>query len=309
MFLDNPFLTPSGTFFPAGGGLPATFSFPLPPGVVFDGIGVGDGFLLGTTVSSDQELNATINLATGALVYDFDLRETVNGSLVELNGTATTASVVEIAPVLTTPTTSISIDSPGACAANVTLTASASSPVASPVRIDYGIDKPAQNKLDGGGSALFSVPVGTHTATIAARDGNGGETRAVITVNVNDRTPPVFDNPPASQTVQGCSNASGAVHVTAPTAHNQCGPGAATVTGTVIQFNGSAVSIPIVNGTVNLPAGTGVIRWVATSPSGATATFDQTLVVVAPTTFFGKAGVSIADRSIVNGSVFSGAGG
>jgi len=305
MYLDNPFMTPSGTFFPAGNGLPASFSFPLPPGILFDAIGTGDGFLLGTSAASDQELNATINLATGALVYDFDLRETVNGSLAELTGTATTATVVELAPVLTAPAT-VTVDATGACSANVTLTSNATSPLGFPVKVNYSVDTPA-SKLDSGASATFPLTVGTHRGAITASDPNGGNARVEVTINVNDRTPPTFDTVPPSQTVQSCS--SGPVKVTVPTAHNQCGPGSATVSGSVIQFNGAAVSIPVVNGTVNVGPGTGVIRWIAQSAGGGTATVDQTLTVLAAATFYGSHGVNVADRSVVNGTVYSGSGG
>jgi hypothetical protein len=41
--LDTAFVTPSGTFFPAGGGLPASFSFEIPSGVVFDSVSMVDG--------------------------------------------------------------------------------------------------------------------------------------------------------------------------------------------------------------------------------------------------------------------------
>ena len=304
LYLDNPFLTPSGRFFPAGGGLPASFTFPLPPGIAFDAIGRGDGFLLGAAAASTQELNATINLATGQLVYDFDFTETVNGSQAELTGTGTTAQVVEIGPVLNAPT-SVSVDTTTSCSASVTLTSAASSPLGFPVTVNYAIDTPA-SALNAGASATFTVAVGTHSAAITAADNQGGAARVNVTVNVNDRTSPTFDTVPPSQTVQGCNSA---IHVTVPTAHNQCSPTAATVTGTITQFNGAAVSIPVVNGTVNVGPGTGTIHWVATGANGVTTTFDQTLTVIAPVTFFGNRGVNIADRSIVNGNVFSGSGG
>jgi hypothetical protein len=307
LYLDNPFLTPSGRFFPAGGGLPASFTFPLPPGIAFDAIGRGDGFLVGAAASSTQELSATINLATGQLVYDFDFTETVNGSQAELTGTATTAQVVEIGPLLDAPR-SVSVDVTASCSASVTLTSTASSPLGFPVTVNYAIDTPA-SALNAGASATFTVAVGTHSAAITAADNQGGAAKVDVTVNVNDRTSPAFDSVPPSQTVQSCSSGSNGIHVTVPTAHNQCNPAAATVTGTITQFNGAPVSIPIVNGTVNVGPGTGTIHWVATGANGLTTPVDQTLTVIAPVTFFGNRGVNIADRSIVNGNVFSGSGG
>jgi hypothetical protein len=127
-------------------------------------------------------------------------------------------------------------------------------------------------------------------------------------VTVNDATPPVFDNIPATQLAQRCAN--GTVRVSVPTARSQCGPGStATVTGTVIRVNGATVSIPVVDGTVSIAAGTAVIRWVATNASGVTTTFNQTVTVVPAATIYGSRGVALADRSTVNGTIYSGAGG
>jgi len=308
MFLNDPFITPSGTFFPASGNLPATFSFPMPPGIVFDSMGVGDGFLIGTTASSNLELSATIFLDTGRLTYDFDIRETVGGSLAELVGTATTDQVLALAPVLTSPSPG-TITATGSCSANVTLTATASSPLGLPVTIDYTVDTPA-SALAAGGSATFPLTVGTHAAAVVATDTNGGLTRVEHVVTVTDGAPPVFDPPvPPSQTVQTCSNGSTTVRVTVPTARNQCSSGAATVTGTVIQRNGVPVSIPITNGNVNIGPGAAVIRWVATGTNGQTTEVTQTLVVNGPATYYGNRGVNLADRSTVNGTVYSGASG
>jgi hypothetical protein len=307
MFLDNPFLTPSGVFLPAGGGLPAAFSFPLPPGVVFDAIGTGDGFLIGTTVTSDQELNATINLETGQIVYDFDLRETVGGNLAELTGTATTATVLEVGPVLTaTPPAPATATS--SCSANVTLTSTSSSPIGIPVTVDYSVDGTV-TRLNAGSSTTVSLPVGTHTVLILATDANGGMARVVTSATVNDGPAPTFDTTPPPVTVSSCSTGSNTVHVTVPTAHDQCTHAAATVTGTVIQLNGATVSIPVTNGTVSLPPGTAVIRWVATNANGTTASVNQTVTVVGPATYYGLHGVNLNDRSTVNGTVYSGGGG
>ena len=306
MFLNNPFQTPSGIFFPPSGTLPATFSFPLPPGIVFDAIGTGDGTLIGTTAASNVELFATIFLDTGTLVFDYDLRETVNGSLAEMVGTATTDQVIALAPVVTS-TPPPPVDATSSCSASVTLSAAASSPLGFPVTVDYFVDTPG-SALNAGASATFSLAVGTHTATIVASDPNGGMTRVEHTVTVNDRSPPVFDSIPATQIAQRCAN--GTVRVNVPTARSQCSTGGtATVTGTVIRVNGATVSIPVVNGAVNIAAGTAVIRWVARSASGVTTTFDQTVTVVPAATIYGSRGVSLADRSTVNGTIYSGGGG
>jgi hypothetical protein len=77
----------------------------------------------------------------------------------------------------------------------------------------------------------------------------------------------------------------------------------------VIQYNGAAASIPVVNGTINVPPGSGTIRYTATGPNGPE-TVDQAITVQAPALLYGKGGITIsADGAIVNGTVLSGAGG
>ena len=303
--LDQPFMTPSGRFFPAGGGLPASFSFELPPGIVFDSIGTVDGTRQGLIATSDQFTNGTINLATGQVVFDFDLVEIVNGEAVELTGTATTASVLDVAPTVTAPAT-LSVDATTACSVNVTLAPTASSLLNLPVSLFYSTDG---NLLGTGATKTVSLAIGPHTAVIKGVDTLGAQDVVTEAITVNDKTPPVFDTTPSSQTVHVCGNGSSTVTVTVPTAHNFCTQAAATVTGTVTLFNGVTVSVPVLNGTVSLPPGVGTIHWVAQNANGVTTPLDQTVTVAGPATFFGSRGIAIADRGIVNGSVFSGAGG
>ncbi|MEO8902727.1 MAG: hypothetical protein ABI488_11915 [Polyangiaceae bacterium] len=79
--------------------------------------------------------------------------------------------------------------------------------------------------------------------------------------------------------------------------------------GQVIQYNGAAASIPMVNGTVNVPPGSGTIRYTATGPNGPE-TVDQAITVRAPSLLYGNNGITVsADGAIVNGVVNSGAGG
>jgi hypothetical protein len=302
--LDQPFRTTSGTFFPAGGGLPPTFSFELPPGVVFDSIGTVDGNLSGLNGTSDQATNGTIDLSTGEVVVDFDLTESVDGHAVNVTGTATSAQVFDVAPVVTAPATQ-SIDATTACTVNVTLAPTATSLVGLPVSFRYAVDGAFKGT---GASKTVSLGIGSHTALMVGIDSAGGQAEASETITVNDKTAPVFGTVPPAQTVQTCSNAAGTIHVTVPTAQDACTQAAATVTGTVTQLNGASVSIPITNGTVNVAPGVAVIHWVATNASGVTAAIDQTLTIVGPPTFFGSHGVTIADRGIVNGSVYAGAG-
>jgi hypothetical protein len=303
--LDQAFRTPSGTFFPAGGGLPASFSFGIPPGVVFDSIGTVDGNLSGLSATSDQETSATINLATGQVVVDFDLTESVDGHTVNVTGTATSANVVDVAPVVSVPAT-LSVDATTTCSVSVTLAPTASSLLNLPVTFQYAVDGASAGS---GPTKTVSLAIGAHSAAIVGVDSLGGRGDAVEAITVNDKTAPVFGTVPPSQTVKTCSNAPSTITVTVPTAVDFCTQAPATVTGTVTRLNGATVSIPITNGSLTIGAGTATIHWVATNANGVTTPVDQTLTVVAPPTFFGSRGVAIADRSIVNGSVYVGAGG
>ena len=303
--LDQGFRTPSGTFFPAGGGLPASFSFFIPPGVVFDSVGTVDSNLSGLSATSDQETAGTINLATGQVVVDFDLTESVDGHTVNVTGTATSANVVDVAPVINVPAT-LSVDATTNCFASVTLAPTVSSLLNLPVTLQYSVDAvPAGS----GSTKTVSLGIGSHSAAIVGVDPLGGRGDASVAITVNDKTAPVFGTVPPSQTVDTCSNGPTTITVTAPTAVDFCTQAAATVTGTVTRLNGAAVSIPITNGNLTIGSGTATIHWVATNANGVSTPVDQTLTVLAPPTFFGSRGVAIADRSIVNGSVYVGAGG
>lgn len=303
--LDQSFRTSSGTFFPAGGGLPPSFSFAIPSGVVFDSVGTVDGNLSGLSATSDQETNATLNLATGEIVVDFDLTETVDGHTVKVNGTATSAHVIDIAPTVTAPAT-LSVDATTACTVDVTLAPTATSVLNLPVTFHYAVD----GVFDGfGPTKTVSLAIGPHTALMVGVDSAGAQAEATEAITVNDKTAPTFDPLPPTQTVHTCGNGSTPIHVTVPTAHDFCNQAAATVTGTVTRLNGATVSIPITGGSVTIGAGTATIHWVATNANGVSTPADQTLTVLAPPTLFGSHGVAIADRSIVNGSVYVGAGG
>jgi hypothetical protein len=65
----------------------------------------------------------------------------------------------------------------------------------------------------------------------------------------------------------------------------------------------------VVNGTVNVPPGTGSVTFTATGPNGVTNTFTMALTVLGPATLYGLQGVSIADGSTVQGATDSGGGG
>jgi hypothetical protein len=95
-----------------------------------------------------------------------------------------------------------------------------------------------------------------------------------------------------------------------PSATDQCGGAAATVTATIIKWNGATTSIPVTNGTVALAPGSGVIQFVATNPNGVTTTATQNLTVEPPPTLYGLNNVTLADgAAAVQGALYDGAGG
>jgi hypothetical protein len=304
--LEQAFYTPVFQFVPGGPTSDDAVLFDMLPGVQFDTAATVDGQLGVVTSLSDQTTHGSIDLVTGEVRFDYDLTEFVNNGKVELTGSATTAQVLDIAPTVTAPATVSANATTSSCAASVTLTASASSAIGLPVSLSYTID----GSFGGDGpSVTTTLPIGTHEVFIVASDNVGARAFAPETVTVNDETAPAFGSVPTSETVQGCSAGSSAVPVTVPTASNVCSGVAATVTGSVITFNGAPVSIPVVNGTVNVPPGSGTLSFVATNANGVTSTVNVPLTVLAPATFLGTQGVAVDNASVVNGTVYSGAGG
>jgi hypothetical protein len=309
LFLDQAVLASNGTFIPAQP--PAAphdqFHFLVPSLIQFDSLGVGDGTRLGAGVLSDQAFEGSIDLVTGAVTMTFGLTEEVQGSPAELNGVATTDQVIEVAPTLTAPT-STTVNAVTSCSASVPLTASATSPLGLPVSVSFAVSPPGLSAA--GTNVNLTLPVGTHTVTIAAVDSNGGSVTTTEMVTVNDATAPVFNGLPTSVVVQGCGTSGASpVQIAVPTAKNTCTGSPASVVATVVQFNGSAVTIPVVNGTVSVPAGSGVLQFVATNANGTSSTVQVPMTVLAPPTFYGSHGVTVGNSAIVNGTIYSGAGG
>ena len=308
LFLDQSISTGTGSFVPRSPpNVPDDhFLFEVPPDILFDSLGIGDGQPAGAGVRSDQAFTGTIDLQTGAIVLDFALTEIIAGSPAQLTGAALTDQVTEIAPVVTAAATVSANATTSSCTANVKLSASASSPLGLPVNVSFAVSPPGISAS--GTNATFTLPVGTHNVTILAVDSNGGETTTTETVTVNDEAPPVFGAVPTSDVAQSCSS-SGSVPVTVPTATDPCTGAAVPVTGTVVQFNGVTVSIPVINGTVTVPPGSGTLQFVAAGLGGATTTVEVPLTVIASPTFFGKQGVAVDSAAHVAGTIDSAAGG
>jgi hypothetical protein len=190
--------------------------------------------------------------------------------------------------------------------ANLTLTASATSAVGLPVSIVY-VD--GSHPIGSGTSLPVTLSTGTHAITIVGTDSLGMQGLASETVTVNDETAPAFGPMASSVTVDGCSNGASPIAVTLPGAQDVCSGAPATVTGTVIQYNGAATSIPVVNGTVVVPPGSGVIQFTAQNANGVTSSVEQTLTVLAPPTVFGQQGLAVDNGASVSGALYSGAGG
>jgi hypothetical protein len=305
--LDDPFLTAPGQIIPPS---PPVFPdpeymFTIPQGVTFDSVGTVDGTYQGLTTQSDQPTTGMIDLVTGQVSFDFEIGKPVNGTQAMLTGSAFTTQIVDVAPVVTAAPT-VSANATTSCSATTTLTASATSVVGLPVTFFFSVDG---HFVAAGSSATVTEPIGTHSVSLIGIDSLGEEGKATETLTVNDETAPAFNNVPGPETVQGCTNGtSGPVPVTAPTAVDVCSGVAAMVGGSVVEFNGATVSIPVVNGTVSVPSGTGVLQFVATNANGVTSKVNVPLTVLAPPTIYGAQGVMVDNGSIVNGTLYSGAG-
>lgn len=163
----------------------------------------------------------------------------------------------------------------------------------------------ATSTLFGQNPSVFAGP-GVTVASLNVIDAFGGLGRAQTTITVN-LPPPTFAPAPPALVVSSCAAGSSAIPVPVPIAR-VCGS-AVQVTGTITAFNGATVSIPVVNGTVNVPPGAGTIQFVASNANGAPTMITETLTVLPPPSIFGAHGVTIDDGSSVGGSLFSGAGG
>jgi hypothetical protein len=306
--LAQPTLTPSGSLDTDTG----LFDFVLQSGLPFNASAVltfpgsSIGLPGGLPISTQAPIFASLDPTTGELTFQFNIDGSLNGTPVSVVGSATSLSVIDLAPVVTAPSSQSANATTSSCSASLELTASATSAVGLPVSIEY-VD--GSRALGGGTSRPVTLSIGTHTISVIATDSLGMQDVASETVTINDETAPAFGPVSSSLTVDGCGNSAGPIAITLPVAQDVCTGAVATVTGTVIKYNGATTNIPIVNGTVNLPPGSGIIQFTAQNANGVSSTVDQTLTVLAPPTFFGKQGLSVDDGASVNGALYAGAGG
>lgn len=119
---------------------------------------------------------------------------------------------------------------------------------------------------------------GTTNITWTAQDAAGSSTTDTSTVTVDDQTPPVFD--PVEDVVSYLTCASEETFVLdVPTATDSCDV-TVVVTGEVISSDSVGVPLAVgLDGTVTLPVGTHVVRWVASDGINLSDPLDQTIVV------------------------------
>jgi hypothetical protein len=186
LFLDGPFPTTSGQRDQPPPPLDPEFIFAVPPGIGFSAIGAIDAngrSLGGFGMVSDTETLAALDLTTGAISLQFSLRHTLDGQVFALSGTATTQTVVDVAPTIA-PLPAATVDAGPSCITDVTLTASVSSPVGLPVTVTYAIDD-GSPAIPGPTASGTLYVLGPHQITIFASDSLGATATATQTITVD----------------------------------------------------------------------------------------------------------------------------
>ena len=188
-------------------------------------------------------------------------------------------------PVLADVPAGVTVEATGAAGAVVTYT--------TPTATDLVDPNPTVTATPPGGSTF---PLGTTTVTVTATDHSGNSTSAHFTIDVQDTTPPVLANVPASMTVEATGPAGAVATFTIPTATDLVDPnptisatpssgstfplGTTTVTVTATDHSGNTTSahftIDVQDTTppvlANVPAN---ITVTATGPSGAIVTYSN----------------------------------
>jgi hypothetical protein len=141
-------------------------------------------------------------------------------------------------------------------------------------------------------TATVLLGVGTHTITLTVRDANGDTNSATVTVTIA-KTAPVFTSTIATVRVAVCA-ANTPVALQVPTALDRCASGPVVVSGVVTAENGSTVSVPVVAGSVVLPAGTSKVHWTATADGVSTAS-DQLVQVSEKPGLYATSSLVLAD--------------
>jgi photosystem II stability/assembly factor-like uncharacterized protein len=225
-----------------------------------------------------------------ALVFDMDYDATRDllgvGTMGRGAWTLPNASQLNQAPIARCRNVTVSAD--GMCLGNVPISA-----------IDNGSSDP-----DGDPVTLTVAPAspyakGSTLVTLTVQDNQGASSQCTATVTVNDTTPPVFGPIANNTTTVLCDPNSEALHVTVPTATDNCAH-PPTVTGQIIASSDPSLQLPIPinvsNGTVTLSAGTFTIQW--TASDGVNTTIATETVTIRAGIYATRA-VSVLDRSIV----------
>ncbi|HEY0468863.1 MAG TPA: hypothetical protein VGC79_31945 [Polyangiaceae bacterium] len=160
------------------------FIFTLPSGVEFDAVAKVDNAQSGFAVVSDQEVFASVDLATGEVDFQYSLRGSFAGEALTIDGDATTVQVVGRAPVIIAPA-ALSLDATTSCSVPVSLRATVASPLDLPTFPRYFID---DTLVGDSPSVTVDLPVGNHTAKIVAWDSLGEFASATQSITVNDQT-------------------------------------------------------------------------------------------------------------------------
>jgi hypothetical protein len=187
LYSDGPLLTASGEHVapqPPAASNPS-FLFTIPPGMAFDAIGdlrINDVPFGGIAMVSASEVSAVIDLTNGGISFQFSIRRTIAGQVFTLVGVATTSAVIDQAPVVTAPATA-SLVAGSTCNVDMTLSATASSPVGLPVTLSYAVDDGA-GSLPGPTATTTLFGLGSHRITIMASDTLGAMTTATEMVTV-----------------------------------------------------------------------------------------------------------------------------
>jgi hypothetical protein len=303
VYLNERILTASGRFVPGAN----RFIFTMPQGISFDAVATVNGSPSGLRVTSDRQVVGSLDPLTGAFAFQFSVSGTVSGNAFTATGVATSISggVIELAPTVAA-SGPVSVDAVTECSATTTLTAIASSPVNLPVMLTFVL---GSNVLGSGNSISATLPIGENTIAIVGIDSLGGRGSASQIVTVVDRTPPEFAHVPELINLHSCNTGAGPVNVPVPAAKGMCSGDTATVTGEIIELDGTTVSIPIVGGQVILPQSSGIIRWTAHGTNGVEATISQAFKVYPPAVLYTLAGLTSDKRSVIDGAIFNATGG
>jgi MYXO-CTERM domain-containing protein len=123
-----------------------------------------------------------------------------------------------------------------------------------------------------------TLGLGAHTVTLHLIDTTQMEDSDQAVITVADSLPPAIA--PSSATVVVACNETGEASLPVPTASDACSAaGSIQPTGQVIESNGQAVSVPLVEGRAVLPPGVHKVKWTATDAQGLSSSLEQLFTV------------------------------